>query len=98
ELSGGSASAADFALSWRVFAERQSNAPLGTNFSIPNVLHDDRFTPNLRAAPASAYGVSLTVRDAYGVDPQGWRFAFDTRAEGATGTFDYARGALDMTL
>ena len=98
ELSGGSASASDFALAWRVFAERQSNAPVETNFSVRDVIHDHDFIPNLQAGRASAYGVALTVRDAYGIDPQGWRFAFDTRAEGTTGTFDYARAALDATL
>ena len=98
ELSGGSASASDFALAWRVFAERQSNAPVETNFSIPNVIDQDKFSPNLLAERASAYGVALTVRDAYGIDPQGWRFAFDARAEGTAGTFDFARAALDATL
>ncbi|MBX6332783.1 MAG: hypothetical protein IRY91_13125 [Gemmatimonadaceae bacterium] len=85
-------------LSWRLFAERQGNAPVETNVSLPNALHDHEFIPNVEAAPASAFGASLAFRDAYGLDPRGWRLQLDTRAEGATGTFDYARGALDATL
>ncbi len=83
---------------WRLFAERQGNAPVETNFSVPDLLGEHRFRPNLVAASASAFGVGLAFRDAYGLDPHGWRLALSTRAEGVTGTLDYLRGAIDATV
>jgi hypothetical protein len=87
------------AFTWRLFAEHQWNAPVETNVSVPNLFHGDHeFLPNLEAARANAFGVGLAFRDAYGLDPRGWRLLLATRAEGAMGTFDYARGAIDATL
>lgn len=83
---------------WRAFAEHQWNAPVATNFSLPNLLSDREFRPNLHAARADAFGLGLWWRGDFGLDPHDWRLALDARAEGATGTFDYARGALDATL
>ncbi|HEX6536120.1 MAG TPA: ShlB/FhaC/HecB family hemolysin secretion/activation protein [Gemmatimonadaceae bacterium] len=96
ELRGNSLAGAP--VEWRLFAERQSDAPVETQVSIPNALHGSRFIANLHAARASAYGLALRAREAYGLDPYGWRLMLDARGEGATGTFDYARAALDLTV
>jgi hypothetical protein len=85
-------------LSWRLFAEQQRGAPVGTHVSIPNALGNHRFQENIPAAHASQLGASLRFRDSYGLDTRGWRLGLDLRAEGATGTFEYARGAVDATI
>jgi hypothetical protein len=85
-------------ITWRLFGERQHNAPAETQISLPNALRDAEFEPNVKAIPATEGGASLRVRTAYGLDPRGFRLSTDMRAEAATGTFDYTRGALDVNV
>jgi hemolysin activation/secretion protein len=42
-------------------------------------------------------GVAFGLSEDFGIDPRGWRFGTGARLEGATGTFDYARAAVDVT-
>ena len=99
ELTGGSDRApflrAD--VSWRLFAERQSRAGVETNGSLPNLFNGVRFLPNIEAARATATGVGGRIIHTRGVDPRGFRLTTDLRAEGAIGTFDFARALLDVT-
>ena len=90
-------------LSWRVFAEQESNAPVTTNVSIPNWINGREFTSNVQTPMTNVFGVSGRYRDNYGLDPQGWRESIDARAEGGIGTmadsnFNYGRVAFDGTV
>jgi hypothetical protein len=85
-------------LTWRLFAERQQNAPKRTDISLPNAINGLEFRDNLRTMRADVAGASLRLRTAHGTDPRGWRLFTDARLEGAAGGFDYGRGAVDMTV
>lgn len=96
ELTGTRSPSAATGLTWRLFAERQHNAPAETQLSLPNVFRGAEFEPNVRAIAATEGGASLRLRGAHGLDPRGPRLSADVRAEAATGTFDYTRGAIDV--
>ncbi|MEJ7812527.1 MAG: ShlB/FhaC/HecB family hemolysin secretion/activation protein [Gemmatimonadaceae bacterium] len=85
-------------LTWRLFGERQRGASLETQMSLAHVINGLEFADNIRAAKATAAGAEVRARSAFGLDPHGFRLATDLRLEGATGTFDYGRGALDATF
>jgi len=90
-------------LTWRVFAEQQSNAPVATNVSIPNWLNGHEFTYNVQTPMTNTLGAQVRYRREYGLDPQGWRESVDGRVEGAFGriydsTFSYGRVAFDGTV
>jgi len=97
ELTGTRAPSAATGVTWRLFAERQHNAPVETQVSLPNAFRGAEFAPNVRAVPATEGGVSARIRSAYGLDPRGFRLSSDIRLEAAAGTFDYTRGAIDLT-
>jgi hypothetical protein len=99
ELAGGSARTPIFRsdLSWRLFAERQWNADVETGFSLPHVFNGHPPLPNIAAARATAVGLSTDLHATHGEDPRGLRFTTLVRAEGAFGTYDYARGLVDLT-
>ena len=82
---------------WRLFAERQHNAPVETQLSLPNATRDAEFAPNVVAVPATQGGLAVRLRGAHGLDPRGLRLSADVRAEAATGTFDYTRVGADLT-
>jgi hypothetical protein len=96
ELTGTRSGSAASGLTWRLFAERQHNAPAETQISLPNAFRGAEFEPNVRAIAATEGGASVRVRGAHGLDPRGLRLSADMRAEAATGTFDYTRGAIDV--
>lgn len=96
ELTGARMASASSSVTWRLFAERQHNAPSETQVSLPNAFRGAEFEPNVRAIAATAGGASARLRAARGIDPRGLRLSTDIRAEAATGTFDYTRGALDV--
>ena len=94
---------ADSRLTWRLFAEQQSNAPVTTNFSIPNLINGREFTDNVVTPMTNTAGASIRFRDESGLDPHGWRESYDLRAEGALGrsadsSFTYGRFAFDGTV
>jgi len=83
---------------WRLFAERQHNAPVETQVSLPNATRDAEFAPNVVTVPATQGGLAMRLRGAHGLDPRGLRLSADVRAEAAAGTFDYTRVAGDLTV
>src|SRR5262249_34862665 len=83
-------------ITWRLFGERQHNAPAETQVSLPNAFRGAEFEPNVKAVPATEGGASARLRGAYGLDPRGLRLSADVRAEAVVGTFDYTRGAIDV--
>ena len=90
-------------LTWRLFAEQQSNAPVTTNVSIPNWFNGHDFTYNVQTPMTNTLGAQVRYRREWGLDPQGWRESIDGRVEGALGkiydsTYSYGRVALDGTI
>ena len=96
ELTGTRAPSAATGVRWRVFAERHYDAPVETQVSLPNALRGAEFEPNVTTIPATEGGASARVRSSYGLDPRAFRLSTDIRVEGAAGTFDYTRGAIDV--
>ena len=97
ELAGTRASSPGTSVTWRLFAERQHNAPVETHVSLPNAFRGARFDANVAAIGASEGGLATRLRGTHGLDPQGFRLSADVRLEGAAGTFDYTRAAGDFT-
>jgi hypothetical protein len=85
-------------LDWRLFAERQRGADVETHFSLPHLFAGTRALDNIDAARADEVGAALRHVASLGLDPRGWRLLADLRMEGAAGTFDWSRGALDLTV
>ena len=85
-------------ITWRLFAERQHDAPVETQVSLPHATRDAEFEPNVVTVPATEGGLAVRLRGAHGLDPRGLRLSADVRAEGAAGTFDYTRVAGDFTV
>jgi outer membrane protein assembly factor BamA len=90
-------------LTWRLFAEQQSNAPVTTNVSIPNWFNGHDFTYNVQTPMTNTLGAQVRYRRDWGLDPQGFRESLDGRVEGALGkiydsTYSYGRVALDGTI
>ncbi len=83
---------------WRVFAERQGDADVETQFSLAHLMNDVRFIENVDAVSGNIAGMDLRWSASFGLDPHAWRALADLRAEAAAGDFDFARGALDLTL
>jgi len=96
ELTGQRTSSAAASFTWRLFAERQHNAPTETQVSLPNAFRGAEFEPNVRAIAATEGGASARLRATHGLDPRGLKLSADIRAEAGAGTFDYTRGALDV--
>jgi len=78
-------------VSWRVFAERQSAAEKSTDWSLPSLWSDRRFGGNVMALDADQAGAAVSWRGVRGSDPAGWRGGATLSAEGAAGTFAFAR-------
>jgi hypothetical protein len=97
DLTGVRTTSAATSVTWRLFAERQHNAPIETQLSLPNAFRGAEFEPNVKAVAATEGGAAVRLRGSHGLDPRGLRLSADVRAEAAAGTFDYTRGALDLT-
>lgn len=97
DLTGVRLASAATSVTWRLFAERQHNAPIETQLSLPNAFRGAEFEPNVKAIAATEGGAAARLRGSHGLDPRGLRLSADLRAEAAAGTFDYTRGALDVT-
>lgn len=83
---------------WRLFAEQHRNAKVATQFSLAHAMNDVRFIDNIEATRGTVGGAAARYSRTFGLDPAGWRLLTDVRAEAATGTFDYTRGAFDATV
>ena len=97
EMTGTRAPEAWSSITWRVFVQREHDAPAETDISLPNAFRGATFEPNVTAIPASEGGANARLRAAHGLDPRGLRLSADLRAEAAAGTFDYTRVAADFT-
>ena len=87
-----------FPYAWRLFAEGEGTAQVNTNFSFTHAFDGPHAPANLVAHEGAITGVSVRVMPSYGLDPHGLRVLSNLRAEGAAGTFDYVRGAADVTI
>ncbi len=79
--------------SWRVFAERQREARVETDFGLPHLFDGDHvFRPNILADTADQVGGSLTLR---GNEPLSeWlQLGGETTIEASAGDFEFGRGA-----
>lgn len=84
--------------SWRLFAEHQFDAPVHTRFSFAGKLSGGHFPDDIDATNGTVVGLALAQHGSLGDDPSGFRALSNVRLEGATGTFDYARGMFDVTM
>ena len=88
-------------LEYHLFVERQWSAGDTTvvnTFSLARAFGDRRFNLNILAEPSTFTGVDVTWARTWLNQPQGWRLVGITRAEAATGTFEYARGSMESTV
>ena len=88
-------------LQYRLFVEHQYTAGdtgVVNTFSLGSAIGDRKFRPNIQSVVASFTGVDVTWQRAYGSNPVGFQFTTTVRGEAATGTRQYARGAVDGTL
>ena len=83
---------------WRLFYENQRGAETKFRGSLASVLNGPDLGENVVSAAADQVGLRVRSLGSHGLDPRGFRLLTDVRAEAATGSFDYARGALDLTL
>lgn len=89
------------ALDYTLFLERQwtaGDSDVVNTFSFARAFGDRRFRENQFAEPGAFTGVRATYARRVIDRPQGLRLVSVTRAEAATGTFEYARGSLEATL
>ena len=89
------------ALEYRLFVERQwtaGDSDVVNTFSLARAFGDSRFASYLPADRGDFAGVSASWSRAILERPRGLRFTTITRAEAATGTFEYARGSLESTI
>jgi hypothetical protein len=88
-------------LDYALFIERQWTAgdtDVVNTFSLARAFTDRRFNLNILAEPATFTGASLTWARSIIDRPFSWRLVGITRAEAATGTFEYARASVEATL
>ena len=85
-------------LTWRAFAERQTDADVETNLSVAHLLNDVRFLPNIEATEGTIVGAEARIVHTYGDDPRGFRAFTSLRGESGAGTSTYTRGLADITL
>jgi hypothetical protein len=83
---------------WRLFGERQRNAPVETQLSLAHGINGLRFRENVVATRADLAGASVRLPFSLGLDPQALRLSGALRVEGATGDLDFGRAALDLTM
>jgi hypothetical protein len=83
---------------WRLFGEQHFDATVHSEWSVahPGGVKGDLI--NIDALNGSIVGLGLGHHSSHGLDPHGFRALTDLKVEGATGTFDYARGSLQTTL
>jgi hypothetical protein len=91
------------ALTWRVFGEHQSPADPRARFTVQSLWRDSaRFGQNvidtIRSSAGTYGGASVRWRALRGDEASGWRISTDARAEAASGTTTFGRGATDLTV
>jgi hypothetical protein len=92
ELRGRPTGKRRLAYDWRLFAERQDAAHVGTDWSLAGMLGGEReVRPNVEAERADQLGFAVELRGQRGLDPDGFRADAAVELEVATGSFAYAR-------
>ena len=89
------------ALNFKFFVEREYTAgdsTVATTFSLGRVFGDRRFGPNIQSERSSFTGIAADWQQAYGNNPLGFQFTSTLRGEAATGSRQYARGAIEGTI
>lgn len=89
------------ALEYRLFVERQwtaGDSDVVNTFSLARAFRNGRFRENLLSEPGSYTGMSGSWLRMLVERPGGLRLTGITRFEAATGTFEYARGAVETTI
>ncbi len=84
--------------SWRIYAQREDSAPVGTHRSLANVINGVQFTPNIQATAGHFEGATIVGMRGWGSNPRGTRASGLARAEAATGTDHFGRGSAEITL
>ena len=83
---------------WRLFAEEEFDATVHTEFSFAHPGGVSGTLTNIDAVNGRIVGLETRQHGSFGLDPHGLRLLTDFRAEGAAGTFDYAKGSLQTTI
>lgn len=84
---------------WRAFGERHDDARKRWNFNLANAFSDNRrMLDNITAREGTIGGLAGQWTSSYGLNPNSWQLTTDVRAEGAGGSFNYARGLTEATL
>ncbi len=81
----------------RFFIEGQGNAPVTTRWSARRFGDDPAVLSNVLALEGTWAGAELRKRWLWGMDPTATRWSLETRAEGAGGTTNYGRLAVEGT-
>ncbi|HEV7838421.1 MAG TPA: ShlB/FhaC/HecB family hemolysin secretion/activation protein, partial [Gemmatimonadaceae bacterium] len=84
--------------SWRLFAEQEFDARVHTEFAVSHPGGVKGVLTNIDAVNGNVIGLGVTQHHSLGLDPHGFRALTDIKAEGAAGSFDYARGSFQTTL
>lgn len=85
-------------VTWRLFAEQQRNATVGTSFSLARGLVGSDFAPNIEAAEGVYAGGQAAIGHAWGLDPEGTQFSARLSLEAAGGELGYGRAATELRL
>ncbi|MEP6763436.1 MAG: hypothetical protein ABJB66_03945, partial [Gemmatimonadaceae bacterium] len=89
------------ALNLRFFVEREYTAGdsgVVNTFSLGRVFGDKRFGPNIESEKSSFTGLAADWQRAYGNNPLGFQFTTTLRGEAATGSRQYALGAIEGSV
>lgn len=84
-------------LSWRLFGEFQRGAEHNTDVSLPNLLGDHTFRPNIEAVSAEQFGLDVGVRASRGANPVGWRGTAGASLLASAGTFGFVQPRLTLS-
>ena len=87
----------------RLFAEWQQGVGTQTDVSLPWLFNrtrtfDEQVIDTLPYPRGASYGAQWRLSTARGVEQHGWRVGSAWRIEAATGAWDYARAATDLSL
>lgn len=95
ELTGRPSAGARQWYDWRLFAERQMPAAVGTQFSLRrNVFNREHaFRPNIAADSADQLGAALRLHTAGGLNSESFRWGAELSLDGQTGSYRFARPA-----
>src|SRR5262249_2312348 len=82
--------------SWRIYAERQRSASVGTQVSVPHLFSSkDSFNLNIVAQDADQAGASLTLRGSR-ILSRALTIGAEATVDGANGDYRYGKAALTL--